>query len=141
MQVRIMSSCSLSAATANYVFLLALEVARAMLGSEESLDTLVVAGISAGAIGVLNHFDEIRTTAQSAKVVSLRLLLDSAMISDDLDEYGELDELASDYVDTDLHPYCDQEFTATFHSEELSTLPCCLSVQCMLKYHSTLQLF
>lgn len=73
MQVRIMSSCSLSAATANYVFLLALEVARAMLGSEESLDTLVVAGISAGAIGVLNHFDENpynRTERQSCLVAS-----------------------------------------------------------------------
>lgn len=100
--------------------------------NQVSIDTLVVSGVSAGTMAVLNHIEEIEKVAKAANVRSLRLLLDSSLYTDKLD--SDFEQLFDDVVDRTVHPLCFKEYTDDIQHEKLSKLPCCLSTHCMLRH-------
>ena len=100
------------------------------------VDTLVVSGMSAGSMAVLNHFPSIRSISQAAGVKNLRLVLDSSLYTDGIDtDFSYFIEQA---VDPQQHPLCFEEGTIELQHESLSKLPCCLSTHCMLRHGSAL---
>jgi hypothetical protein len=118
------------------------EVQKESISKEGSggVDHLVVAGISAGAIGLLNHVGTVRDAAQEVGVGSVLYILDSPTISDRYDNANFAYAMET-YVDLTMHPLCDP---ANFFSElynEISDLPCCLSTHCMLRHDKRLSKF
>lgn len=105
-----------------------------VLQVDATIDTLVVTGLSAGTMAILNHFENIQSVAEAAGVKSLRLIMDSSLNTDRLD--ADFKSLVEVIVDPYQHPLCFKEFTENFQPERLSKLPCCLSTHCMLR-HST----
>lgn len=105
----------------------------AVLEAQVVIDTLVVSGVSAGGMAVLNHFDIFQTVAQAAGVKSLRLILDSSLYPDGIDtDFSRL--IQQEVVDPQQHPLCFDEMTGNLQHETLSRLPCCLSTHCMLRH-------
>eukprot|EP00978_Attheya_sp_CCMP212_P042897 scaffold270091_cov49-Attheya_sp.AAC.2 len=54
--------------------------------STREIDELVVVGVSAGTMAVLNHIDQIRKLARDRGVKSLKVVLDSSMFFDKYDD-------------------------------------------------------
>lgn len=104
----------------------------AVLEAQAVIDTLVISGVSAGGMAVLNHFDLFHTVAQAAGVKSLRLILDSSLYPDGIDT--DFSHLLQQVVDPQQHPLCFDEMTGNLQHETLSRLPCCLSTHCMLRH-------
>ena len=96
------------------------------------IDTLVISGVSAGGMAVLNHFPSFKTVAQAAGVKSLRLILDSSLFADGIDI--DFSDLMKQVVDPQQHPLCFEEWTSKLQHKTLSRLPCCLSTHCMLRH-------
>lgn len=103
------------------------------------IDTLVIAGVSAGTMAILNHFDEIQNTANLAGVKSLRLIMDSSLYSDNLDT--DFTAFFEDMVNPLDHPLCFQEASDYLQHKTLSRMPCCLSTHCMLRHSESLNKF
>eukprot|EP00984_Skeletonema_dohrnii_P003997 scaffold1364_cov75-Skeletonema_dohrnii-CCMP3373.AAC.4 len=102
------------------------------------IDTLVISGVSAGGMAVLNHFLAFQTVAQAAGVESLRLILDASLYPDGIDT--DFSDLMKQVVDPQQHPLCFEEWTSKLQlqHESLSRLPCCLSTHCMLRHSNGL---
>ncbi|CAB9525697.1 ATP-binding protein [Seminavis robusta] len=96
-----------------------------------TIEKLLVVGSSAGALGVLNHLEEIRDTAQLANVKEMSIILDSSPLNgkdllDDINHNSStISEYLKAYVDPQVHPMC-------FETEPDGT-PCCLSTHCILR--------
>ena len=115
-------------------------------GGSVVLDNVVVVGISAGAIGVMNKIDTIRTIINSEedkiKTRNLKIILDSPSVMSDLPHAGKNFKTAMvEYTNLSENPLCHplNPFTRTF--ERMSALPCCLSTHCMLRYDERLSSF
>jgi len=115
-------------------------------GGSVVLDNVVVVGISAGAIGVMNKVDMIRTIINSEedkiKTRNLKIILDSPSVMSDLPQAGKNFKTAMvEYTNLKENPLCHplNPFTRTF--ERMSALPCCLSTHCMLRYDKRLSSF
>jgi len=102
------------------------------------IDTLVISGVSAGGMAVLNHFLSFQTVAQAAGVESLRLILDASLYADGIDI--DFSDLMKQVVDPQQHPLCFEEWTSKLQlqHETLSRLPCCFSTHCMLRHSNGL---
>ena len=100
------------------------------------IDTLVISGVSAGGMALLNHFPLFQSVAQAAGVKSLRLVLDSSLYPDAIDT--DFSHLIRQVVDPQQHPLCFEEQTSELQHETLSRLPCCLSTHCMLRHSNAL---
>lgn len=107
-----------------------------VLKADASIDTLVVAGVSAGTMAILNHFEAIQSVAEVAGVKSLRLVMDSSLYADRLDT--DFSSLFDDILDPDQHPLCFKNSTESIQHKSLSKLPCCLSTHCMLRHSNVL---
>ena len=102
----------------------------------QNIEQLVIVGISAGAIGVLNHFEEVLLTARNVNVQSLRIILDSSAVlnGENQDESDiEFQAVMERVVDFNRHLLCHQSHDE-FRNNRASTLPCCLSTHCMLEH-------
>ena len=95
---------------------------------------LVVVGISIGAMGVLNHLQELESAASSAglKMTDLVIILDSGILSA---HHIGLDSATASYISSltsrTMHPLC-YEKNMGLGSLLGKSLPCCLSLTCML---------
>lgn len=102
---------------------------------KDGVEQLVIVGVSAGAIGVLNHIQTIRETANATRVASVLYILDSSTISDQWDDNSNFTDT---YVDFSEHPLCDTTNAIAELYDEVSDLPCCLSTHCMLRHDDSL---
>lgn len=115
--------------------------------SDKTVDTLVVAGISAGAIAVMNHMGSIRRMAKAANATRLRVILDSSdtgsQQTDELSHQFEQQQFEQGLgllVDFAKHPLCNKTRTdSDFQANELWNVPCCISIHCMLDNDPHLQ--
>jgi len=107
----------------------------------ESVDTLIVAGISAGAIGVINHLELLQKFSRDVNATNLRLIVDSSdvgsqqpdLYQDDERERKEQEANFAEIVDFEKHPLCNSTYSQEFTTTELWNIPCCASVHCMLE--------
>lgn len=101
---------------------------------------LVVVGISIGAMGVLNHFDELQNTAIEAGVEEVQIILDSGILSSQ-DLGLSLKAGKSSYIrsisSNVTHPLCYEKDIYTSLDDD-GLIPCCLSLTCMLAHKHNL---
>lgn len=93
------------------------------------INQLVLAGTSAGAMGLANHMDQVRSVSQKLQVAQLKTILDSSQFSDTQERDYSL--LTSEYVDQNMHPLCS---VIDDRNNAVSNLPCCLSIHCLLRH-------
>ena len=110
-----------------------------VIKAEVQIDVLVITGVSAGTMAVLNHINMIQSVTEAAGVKSLRIILDSSLYNDELDL--EFTSLIEEIVNPDDHPLCFKESSNSFQHEMLSKLPCCLSTHCMIRHSDSLRHF
>lgn len=113
-----------------------------VLDSDTTVDTLVVAGISAGAIAMINHIGSIRRIAKATNATRLRVILDSSDIGSQ--QAGGREQQAiqgiKSIVDFAKFPLCNVAHTySDFQAQELWNVPCCISIHCMLENDPDLQ--
>ena len=124
-------------------------------------DQLVVVGISAGTMAVLNHFDRILQVASSSNTSSssnstnnsstsatqLRIILDSPDFGEEVgSQTGQtIQTFADAHIDPKIHPLCHRNVTnsSAFNAgaidlDLISDLPCCASVHCLMRNEPTL---
>jgi len=99
--------------------------------SAGSVDNLVVVGISAGTMAVVNHMDRIREVAATVSATNLRIILDSAFF-DTARVDTNATALSSSFVDYDLHPLCNQDMFG--QNPIVSNVPCCISIHCHVEH-------
>ena len=121
----------------------------------DDADQLVVVGISAGTMAVLNHFDRIlqvvasNTTSSSNNIndsstssTQLRIILDSPDFGEEVGAVtGQtIQTFADAHVDREMHPLCHHDTTNknAFNGgitdlDLISDLPCCASVHCIMR--------
>lgn len=106
-----------------------------------TIDTLIVAGISAGSVGLMNHIGSVQKVSQDANVTKLRLILDSVAVASTNEFYSEsnLNSELEAITDPERHPLCSSSYTQVFQSQELWNIPCCVSIHCMLENDPVLQ--
>ena len=105
------------------------------------LDTVVVAGVSAGGVGLMNHVQAIRESVNEVKTRKVKFILDSMTVSP-LPYAGRNSKaMMSTYVDLDDHELCRPFSTTGRLYERSSALPCCLSIDCMLRHDPRLSSF
>ncbi|CAB9500561.1 ATP-binding protein [Seminavis robusta] len=104
-----------------------------------SIQQLVVIGISAGAIGVMNHVADVREAAQSVGVTTMQYILDAPSASDRWHDKNF--SLAMEtYVNLTEHPLCDMSNKFSQHyNPEISDLPCCVSSHCMFRHDENIR--
>jgi len=110
--------------------------------SDKTVDTLVVAGISAGAIAVMNHIGLIRRMAKAANTTRLRVILDSSDTgSQQTDESSQQFQQGLERImDFAKYPLCNKTRTdSDFQANKLWNVPCCISTHCMLENDPDLQ--
>lgn len=97
------------------------------------IEIVVLVGLSAGALGILNHMELIRDAIDAP---FLRVVLDSPTVLSDR-PYKDKDfrEFVGTYVDVDKYPFCDPMHIYSRLYTRASALPCCLSPYCMLRHH------
>lgn len=106
-----------------------------------SLESVVVVGISAGAIAVMNNVNKIRDTIGN-QTASLRFILDSpSVVSDRPYLEQNFTFFVDNYVDLDRHPFCAPDHPLFWSYRQASDLPCCLSVHCMMRHHPSMGQF
>ena len=110
-----------------------------VLLESEPIDTLIVAGLSAGAIAVLNHLELIQNISRAVNVEKLRVIMDSVAIASQNNNAEDLEPTMMEIVDFDKHPLCNSAYTQSFQASELWNIPCCLSIHCMLEYDPVLR--
>lgn len=98
-----------------------------------TVDTLIVAGISAGSIGLMNHIESVQKVSQDANVTKLRMILDSPAIASANEAAGDISSELEAMTDIERHPLCSSSYTQAFQSKELWNIPCCASIHCMLE--------
>lgn len=96
-----------------------------------SVDNLVVVGISAGTMAVVNHMDRIREVAATIAAANLKIILDSAFF-DTARVNTNATALSSDFVDYNLHPLCNQDIFG--QNPIVSNVPCCISIHCHVEH-------
>ncbi|KAK1739424.1 ABC transporter ATP-binding protein [Skeletonema marinoi] len=124
-------------------------------------DQLVVVGISAGTMAVLNHFDRILQVASSSNnssssnstnnsstsATQLRIILDSPDFGEEVgSQAGQtIQTFADAHIDPKIHPLCHRNVTnsSAFNAgaidlDLISDLPCCASVHCLMRNEPTL---
>ena len=94
--------------------------------SNLGVENVVIAGVSASAIGLINNFKAVIATSQAAKSSHLTIVLDSGLLSP-VQPDDNVEDLINQTVSSDLHPLCFEPYT-----EGLLTSPCCLSLVCMI---------
>jgi len=99
----------------------------------ESIDTLIVGGISAGAIALLNHVGSVQRVSKVANVNKLRLIFDSVSVASRTENIRDTQAALEEIVDFDKHPLCNLTYTMNFQTTELWNIPCCVSIHCMLE--------
>mmetsp|Transcript_8435 Transcript_8435/g.11059 ORF Transcript_8435/g.11059 Transcript_8435/m.11059 type:complete len:1153 (-) Transcript_8435:212-3670(-) len=99
-----------------------------------NVTSLVVIGISAGAMGVLNHFGRIISVARQHKVENLRIVLDSPILNSPAAAGISFTDIQK-YVDPSSHPSC---YIPWQEEESGAEVPCCTSLFCMIQYDAAL---
>eukprot|EP00984_Skeletonema_dohrnii_P016712 scaffold7470_cov84-Skeletonema_dohrnii-CCMP3373.AAC.3 len=124
---------------------------------------LVVVGISAGTMAVLNHFDRIlqvavasssntssssnSTNNSSTSATQLCIILDSPDFGEEVgSQAGQtIQTFADAHIDPNIHPLCHRNATnsSAFNTgaidlDLISDLPCCASVHCLMRNEPTL---
>ena len=122
------------------------EFERIVSKAQLALEQVVVVGISAGTVAVLNHFDRLQQVAPATSNTILRIILDSPdfgeEVGDDMKDTFAM--FVEDHVDPIDHPLChDGKDTSINVSQNTSTvigdldiisdIPCCASVHCILR--------
>eukprot|EP00588_Corethron_pennatum_P000077 CAMPEP_0194297040 /NCGR_PEP_ID=MMETSP0169-20130528/57799_1 /TAXON_ID=218684 /ORGANISM="Corethron pennatum, Strain L29A3" /LENGTH=864 /DNA_ID=CAMNT_0039046717 /DNA_START=37 /DNA_END=2628 /DNA_ORIENTATION=+ len=93
---------------------------------------LVVVGISIGAMGVLNHFEQLQAAASAAGATDVQIILDSGILSaHSLDLDFHVASYITSLTSNVTHPLCYEEDMYIGSSLDESP-PCCLSLTCML---------
>ena len=110
------------------------------------LDNVVVVGLSAGSIGVMNKVDTIRSIVNSEdekiQTRNLKIILDSPSVMSDQAYVGKnLKTAMVHYTNLIENPLCHPLHPFTRNFERMSSLPCCLSTHCMLRYDERLSSF
>jgi len=95
------------------------------------IDNLVVVGISAGTMAVVNHMDQIRKVAATINAANLKIVLDSAFF-DTARVNTNATALSSNFVDYSLHPLCNQDMVS--QNPIVSNVPCCISIHCHVEH-------
>lgn len=101
--------------------------------NNSTVDTLIVAGISAGSIGLMNHIESVQKVSQDANVTKLRMILDAPTIASEHETAGDISRELEAITDIERHPLCSSSYTQAFQSKELWSIPCCASIHCMLE--------
>ncbi|CAB9525183.1 ATP-binding protein (Partial), partial [Seminavis robusta] len=105
----------------------------------DSVSQLVVLGISAGSIGLMNHVEDVQEAAQSVGVGKLQYILDAPSISDRWHEKN-FSRTMETYVNLTEHPLCDVLNKYSRHYKPTITdLPCCLSSHCMFRHDENIR--
>ena len=105
-----------------------------------SLDDVVVVGISAGAIGIMNHIPLIRAAARNLGTSHLRFILDAPTVVSDSSYVGKDFKQAIHYYNVNIKPnedgfpFCDPSHPFLGVYDAVSVLPCCLSTHCLLRH-------
>jgi len=107
--------------------------------NESVPDILIVAGISAGSIGLMNHIELVQKVSRDANVTKLRLILDSVSIASTVEHAREIELGIGAIVDFEVHPLCNLTYTQSFQPMEIWNIPCCASINCMLENDPALQ--
>lgn len=104
--------------------------------AESLLDTVVVIGISAGAVGLMNHVDTVRFAVNQIGSKNLDLLLDAPSVVSDHKYVGkDFNEAMNYYVDVqDEFLLCSPNHPFSGLYDSVSELPCCLSTHCMMRH-------
>ena len=100
-----------------------------ILSNVQQIDRLVVVGISAGSIGLINHLAQIRDMAQKLQAKRLKIITDSVMFGDSA--VRDLELFSSKYIDFSVHPLCDIKKVPL--DPQVSTIPCCISIHCQIR--------
>ncbi len=108
---------------------------------DSSPNTLIVAGISAGAIGLMNHMESVQKLSRAANVTKLRVILDSVSIASTTETAREMHSALEEITDFEKLPLCSSSYTMAFQPMEIWNIPCCVSVHCMLENDPVLQRF
>ncbi|CAB9502171.1 ATP-binding protein [Seminavis robusta] len=104
-----------------------------------SVSQLVVLGISAGSIGLMNHVGDVQEAAQSVGVGKLQYIFDAPSISDRWHEKN-FSRTMETYVNLTEHPLCDVSNKYSRHYKSTITdLPCCLSSHCMFRHDKNIR--
>ncbi|CAB9525181.1 ATP-binding protein [Seminavis robusta] len=104
-----------------------------------SVSQLVVLGISAGSIGLMNHVEDVQEAAQLVGVGKLQYILDAPSISDRWHEKN-FSRTMETYVNLTEHPLCDVSNKYSRHYKPTITdLPCCLSSHCMFRHDENIR--
>ena len=101
--------------------------------NDSSLDTLIVAGTSAGAIGLMNHMESVQKLSRAANVTNLRVILDAVTLASTMENTSEIQTGLEEITDLEKFPLCDSSYTQAFQPSELWNVPCCMSIHCMLE--------
>jgi ABC-type multidrug transport system ATPase subunit len=120
-------------------------------GSVESktdltLDNVVVVGMSAASIGVVNKVEKIRATVnpedEMMQTHHLKIMLDSPSVLNDQQFAGKnLKTAMLTYTDLEENPLCHPLHPFSRAFERMSALPCCLSIHCILRYDDRMSSF
>ena len=99
------------------------------------LETVVVIGISAGAVGLMNHVQTVRSAVNQVGTANLNLLLDAPSVVSDQEYVGkDFKEAMNVYVDVkDEFPLCAPTHPLSGLYDSVSDLPCCLSTHCLMR--------
>lgn len=102
-------------------------------------NTLIVAGISAGAIGLMNHIESVQKLSRDVNATNLRLILDSVSLASTMENAQEIQSGVEAFTDFEKFPLCASSYTQAFQPTELWNVPCCISIHCMLENDPVLQ--
>eukprot|EP00977_Amphora_coffeiformis_P001283 scaffold263_cov159-Amphora_coffeaeformis.AAC.2 len=109
-----------------------------------SFEDVVIVGISAGTIPLMNRLDFLRQTI-GQRTKHIGFILDSPGVLSDRPLSGivNLTDMPLHYFDLEANPYCDpyHPLSRLYQLSELSILPCCLSIHCMLRHHPSFEPF
>jgi ABC-type multidrug transport system fused ATPase/permease subunit len=100
------------------------------------LDNVVVLGISAGAIGLMNHIPTVRAVVNQVGATNLKVILDAPSVISDHQYVGkDFNDAINYYVDVeDEFPLCSPTHPLSGLYDSVSQLPCCLSTHCLIRH-------
>ncbi|CAB9511410.1 Lantibiotic transport ATP-binding protein SrtF [Seminavis robusta] len=112
--------------------------ARGLSGNDRTLDNVVVLGISAGAVGLMNQIPVVRETVNhySVGAARLKVILDAPSVISDHQYVGKnFNDAMAYYVDIqEEFPLCSPTHPFSELYDSVSELPCCLSTHCMMRH-------
>ncbi|CAB9500321.1 transporter G family member [Seminavis robusta] len=105
----------------------------------QNITQVVVVGLSAGAVGVMNQLPLIRRILADAHAENVKFILDApTVLSDQAYTDKDFNDMMLRTVNLTQHPYCNPQAPISRLYSPISALPCCLSSHCMWRHHPSL---